>query len=762
MKKIICFILTLCIIFLATANINFFQAEALENPLKEDLTFDESWFEKDSAVYNHDLCRYASKLVTESNRNIILTVLGMMHFYGAQANVNYYADNTSRDEQNFFIAHYDINVNSKNYKAVIVCLSGSIGLQWNSNFDPYGIEREKNYAGEGEKGTTHLGFADARDFVYSYLERYIRDFCTQSEVKLLITGHSRGAAAANLLAAKIIDEGQISSVPIAKENVYSYTFATPNNTKSPDRFSPKFDRIFNIINPEDMITKLIPAAWGFGKYGTTYSLPSRTNCEVVSYTYEYAAQMKQQRLKYSEDDYTNYAQGEEPTDRIVKSMTDNVENTDTFYSKNLQGNKQYIMTAFQFFRDYFCPFVNGTLDDNARSQLISTIAQMISDSDEGSMIHSFIMFIIQYELAATCFSNAHEAATYYAYVMTLPESVLKNDKESFVIKLYGVDSIEVSEISSGIVVGKVSGGVRDKKINSQAYSSFVSVEKDCIYLRLPINGKYYIKTTPKSYVKADCVAEKISSSLSRLSRTNIFDIELSPERSGKFVSENGQVYFAYNDSTNTIFGNTMNEGSIPNAEITCNVKGLGIADSKVVGAIGNIVNMTATPDKNNYFIGWYRGEELISDNTVLSYLVKSDETIKAVFTNNYYNLKDNCSTRGNIIYNIDQGCSDISKYIDYEGFKIDCSGDDDILGTGEQLTISLNGQEIDTYTISVAGDINGDGFVDSFDVSIMSAITNYEFEVAADTAMMMSCDLLLDGYIDSFDLVTIVQISNFE
>lgn len=762
MKKNICFILTLCIIFFGTANINLYQAKALENPLKEDLTFEKSWFENDSAVYNHDLCRYASKLVAESNRNVTVTFLAMKYFYGAQANENYYADNTSRDEQNFFIAHYDININSKNYRTVIVCLSGSRGLQWNSNFDPYGIEREKNYAGEREKGTTHLGFADARDFVYSYLERYIRDFCAQSELKLLITGHSRGAAAANLLAAKIIDEGQISSVSIAKENVYSYTFATPNNTKSPGRFSPKYDRIFNIINPEDMITKLIPAAWGFGKYGTTYSLPSRTNCEVVSYTNEYAAQMKQQRLKYSEDDYTNYAQGEEPTDRIVKSMTDNVENTDTFYSENLQGNKQYTMTAFQFFRDYFCPFVNGTLDDDARSQLISTIAQLLSDSDEGSMIQSFIIFIIQYELVSPCFSNAHEAATYYAYVMTLPESILKNDKESFVIKLYGVDTFEVIEISSGIVVGKVSDGVRDRKINSQAYSSFVSVEKNCIYLRLPTNGKYCIKITPKSYVKADCVAEKISSSSSRLLKTNIFDVELSPERSGKFVSENGQVYFVYNDSTNKIVGNTMNEGSIPNAEITCNVKGLGITNSKVVGEVGDMIQISATPYENNNFIGWYRGEELISDKNTLLYLVKNDEVIEAVFTNNYYKLKSNCSIKGKIIYNISQGSSDISKYIDFEGFQIDCSGDDDILGTGEQLIISLNGQEIDSYTISVIGDINGDGFVDSFDVSMMSAITNYEFEVDTETAMMRSCDLTSDGYIDSFDLATIIQISNFE
>lgn len=760
MKKIISFILIVCIIFFGTANLNFFQTKALDNPLKEDLTFDKSWFENDSAVYNHDLCRYASKLVAESNRNVTVTVLAMKYFYGAQANENYYADNTSRDEQNFFIAHYDININSKNYRTVIVCLGGSRGLQWNSNFDPYGIEREKNYAGEREKGTTHLGFADARDFVYSYLERYIRDFCAQSELKLLITGHSRGAAAANLLAAKIIDEGQISSVSIAKENVYSYTFATPNNTKSPGRFLPKYDRIFNIINPEDMITKLIPAAWGFGKYGTTYSLPSRTNCEVVSYTNEYAAQMKQQRLKYSEDEYTNYAEGEEPTDRIVKSMTDNVENTDTFYSENLQGNKQYIMTAFQFFRDYFCPFVNGTLNDNAKSQLISTIAQMLSDSDEGSMINSFIMFIIQYELVSTCFSNAHEASTYYAYVMTLPEGILKNDKSSFVIKLFGVDTIEVSEISSGIVVGKVSDGVRDKKVNSQAYSSFVSVEKDCIYLRLPLDGRYYIKISPDNNKKIDCVADKISSSLSRLSRTNIFDIEISSNESGKFVCENGQIY--YIDTAKTFCGNTMIEGNILNSEITCNVEGLGNATGNAVGELGSVVSMTATPDDNNFFLGWYRGDELLSDKNYFSYLVKHDETIKAVFTNNYYNVKSNCSTKGKIIYNIEQGSNDISEYIDFEGFQICCLGDDDILCTGEQLKISLNGQEIDRYTISVAGDINGDGFVDFFDVSIMSAINNYEFEVESETATMLSCDLTSDGYVDSFDLAEIIHISNFE
>jgi len=79
----------------------------------------------------------------------------------------------------------------------------------------------------------------------------------------LITGHSRGAAVANILGAKLTDR-------FGAENVYAYTFATPRTVRGD---YPAYGNIFNVINPADLITYLPFPQWGFGRYGVDVTLP---------------------------------------------------------------------------------------------------------------------------------------------------------------------------------------------------------------------------------------------------------------------------------------------------------------------------------------------------------------------------------------------------------------------------------------------------------------------------------------------------------
>ena len=131
----------------------------------------------------------------------------------------------------------------------------------------------------------HLGFKSARDFAYEALKTYINStLCiNKSETKIVIFGHSRGAATANLLGAYLIDgAGNLAS----KENIYTYTFATPNTIyvgNSNNKSKAPYNRIFNFVNPEDFVTKVLPSQWGFGRYGKTLVLPSKTNESDKSY-----------------------------------------------------------------------------------------------------------------------------------------------------------------------------------------------------------------------------------------------------------------------------------------------------------------------------------------------------------------------------------------------------------------------------------------------------------------------------------------------
>ena len=152
---------------------------------------------------------------------------------------------TGRDEVNYFIASKTITVNGEENFIVFMGLIGSNKTQWNSDFDPYGKDRIANngngYSGTTNKGTVHLGFEDAKQYAYLQLFDYLGCIYhdPSAQTKIVITGHSRGAAAANLLAKDLIDSSDFAQ----PEDIYTYTFATPNNVKNPSK-DKKYDRIF--------------------------------------------------------------------------------------------------------------------------------------------------------------------------------------------------------------------------------------------------------------------------------------------------------------------------------------------------------------------------------------------------------------------------------------------------------------------------------------------------------------------------------------
>lgn len=79
----------------------------------------------------------------------------------------------------------------------------------------------------------------------------------------LVTGHSRGAAVANILGALLTDR-------FGADSVYAYTFATPRTVRGD---YPVYSNIFNVINPADLVTYLPFPQWGFDRYGRDIVLP---------------------------------------------------------------------------------------------------------------------------------------------------------------------------------------------------------------------------------------------------------------------------------------------------------------------------------------------------------------------------------------------------------------------------------------------------------------------------------------------------------
>lgn len=149
---------------------------------------------------------------------------------------------------------------------VLIVVRGSYG-----GIFSYTSDWQSNTKIKTNSNGRHLGFARAADKVYKALKSFMKnrqfsDATMKSNVRYVITGHSRGAAVANLLAVKLHDVG----VPNSK--VYDYNFACPDTVKGYKLADMKknHENIFNICNSADLVS-MIPGIVGDAVSGVGYS-----------------------------------------------------------------------------------------------------------------------------------------------------------------------------------------------------------------------------------------------------------------------------------------------------------------------------------------------------------------------------------------------------------------------------------------------------------------------------------------------------------
>lgn len=157
-----------------------------------------------------------------------------------------------------YIAHTSITVGGVSESIICVVIRGTYGnSEWESNFDIGSTSEFSSYS-EWTEVTNHRGFDITANRLNGLLDDYIDTYCSDTTNVLWITGHSRGGAVANLLAAKRVSAG---------DNVFCYTFASPATTTNANANTSDYNCIFNIINRDDIVTKLPLASWSFVRFG---------------------------------------------------------------------------------------------------------------------------------------------------------------------------------------------------------------------------------------------------------------------------------------------------------------------------------------------------------------------------------------------------------------------------------------------------------------------------------------------------------------
>ena len=237
----------------------------------------------DNEAYSKELSKMSALFASDVYNNVYLTFsagatggndsptnfgsgLGLRNLISYDIKGSDYACDED-DVTQFVVGHRSFIYNGKACEVIIVSVRGTnkTNAEWSSNFD-VGADSKDYYDMVGydhphwKNKLNHKGFDVTANRVYEKLAEYIGEYVDKdSQISLLVTGHSRGAAVANILGQMFTDNTDYK--------IFAYTFAAPNNTTAANASSYK--NIFNIVNSDDIITYLPLAEWGFTKYGIT-------------------------------------------------------------------------------------------------------------------------------------------------------------------------------------------------------------------------------------------------------------------------------------------------------------------------------------------------------------------------------------------------------------------------------------------------------------------------------------------------------------
>ncbi|MDR1641292.1 MAG: cadherin-like beta sandwich domain-containing protein [Clostridiales bacterium] len=202
----------------------------------------------------------------------------------------------------------------------------------------------------GKPSKEHLGFGISTAEVEESLKSYLTGSGRLKDDNLyIVTGHSKGAAVANLIAMDLYDGALSIAQP---ENIYAYTFASPNVDREISKDSFHYNYIYNFINPEDIVPRvpLKHYGWNYDKYGQVITLPAKGLSRDFSDIYQEDYDLEYRSLTGKDKSYlytwhltlgleTSIGEALSPVERFARSSSyvNNMFSGSLKYYDNLSG-----------------------------------------------------------------------------------------------------------------------------------------------------------------------------------------------------------------------------------------------------------------------------------------------------------------------------------------------------------------------------------------------------------------------------------------
>ncbi|WP_294429591.1 lipase family protein [uncultured Treponema sp.] len=309
---------------------------ASKKPVPIEMDWDDNNFiNANPKVYNHKIARLAAIFSTiayvhadeRPNTNELLKSYRLLGFNESNIYWNYNLDYNHPMNQNnqaaYSFAFKDIQTPSGTKKLVFLIIRGTplSANEWLSNL---------NISDSTKKDIkVHEGFLSTCEIIKQDFYKFLQDNAiSKSDSYFLISGHSRGAAIANLLGSIFYDDKVITS-----DKMFVYTFASPNVSQEDRTQNDEYKFIWNIVNAEDAVPTVPPNRnkWNWKKFGNTRVIANYWNSDPETYLNDYLPRMNKYYKKLLLREYAPFKSGpffQSQASRILTGYTPDVK---TYY-----------------------------------------------------------------------------------------------------------------------------------------------------------------------------------------------------------------------------------------------------------------------------------------------------------------------------------------------------------------------------------------------------------------------------------------------
>lgn len=533
------------------------DSQAGGGPAEVPVEFDGKWFAGGSGLdYSHGIARLACFLADSSYTDVLSNPGGnllkknyeTLGIDGSSMEFNYDVDYSNsiwgNDQCATSFAVKKIDAGGKR-KALVFCVIRGTPFganEWLSNLNI-------NDAGETQN-EIHKGFALAASVAHTQLISFmLRHKVDPTESCILITGHSRGAAVANLLSMLLLSDNFFE-----EGSIFTYTFAAPNTTTDESAHDEKYGFIWNIVNPEDIVptVPLYRGSWKFTKYGRTKAFVSAASAGKSEFDEKYLPKINSLYERISGRGYAPFTTGPLVPILVTRLFESLASDVDKYYSGFLGLHSKFSSVMKKMFPDK--EDEDETPSDVKKGRLGKWIVEWMNKRTGGGV-----------DYLKLAFNDMHTNDVYLSFMLSFDEDEVFTETNYSVAVVSGTEEAGVFDADGNVMARVMNGKIKYADIRLPVVLIPVGVES--FIIGCPVSEGYKVCVTDETLLPTPCpvVTEYfdaagvyIESSKKEYlyPRTGrVYEFEIGKPRIEKFVSgekETGRVKLAKSDAKKAV------------------------------------------------------------------------------------------------------------------------------------------------------------------------------------------------------------------